>query len=864
VNVNSFKYYIVFLLIGLQGTAFCQPDEGWLKRNWHDMNARFNGLYHARTLVNESIADQTKSNKDNFSTIISVFPYGKSDQASSSATNMDDVYKKASKVIKKHPNSKWVDNAWFLIGQSYFFRGEPFTAVETFQYVIQQYPKGEHRYEAKLWILMSYLQQEKHYDAESIMGLIKEDKDFPKRLAKEMAAVSAEIYIKQRKYSQAIEKLELALSMTKRRDDKSRYSFILGQLFMATGQMEKAKKYYVTTIKLNPEYELAFQSNLGLIKAITMSDEKSLKSPRKYLKKMLKDDKNIDYFDQIYYELANLELKDKNTADAINYYKLSAQTSVNNKDQKANSYLALATIYFNARQYAPAQKYFDSTAMFMSETHPNYQTIKGTQLVLTDLIDQLVTIETLDSLLKLATLPKEQIDQIVTKKMAEEQARIDKANDAKDVNNGNAMADPFNTPNRINTGGQNAGSWYFYNQSVVGRGANDFKRKWGDRPLVDYWRIGSKMRNNLSQPQDPAVDSKEDAPAVSYSETTDKEKQAILKEVAPEKVKYYEPIPFSEASKSAARQKMERATFEAGKIYLEDLKEPKKAKKYLDDLLNNFPGSPNEAEAIFLLNKIAKELGNNSDAEKYSKLLNEKYPETPYNQVLNNKEVGSEVSSENVISTIYTSAYNAYKSANYAQAKTLIQEAQEKYAGNALQAKFDLLNAQIVGKTEGEVAFVTELKKIVQNYPGTDVANNAKYTLYVIDKKYQQKDEVTGSIYSFDPGAEHFFFIVYDGGKETEIKTAFSQYNQNLHQLKNLRVNNYLLGNKSVLAIQSFKSKAEAEKYYIEFIKNDKFFKDLGIRAYENYTISSDNFKILIRQVDADSYSTFFIQNYIQ
>jgi len=66
------------------------------------------------------------------------------------------------------------------------------------------------------------------------------------------------------------------------------------------------------------------------------------------------------------------------------------------------------------------------------------------------------------------------------------------------------------------------------------------------------------------------------------------------------------------------------------------------------------------------------------------------------------------------------------------------------------------------------------------------------------------------------------------------------------------------------VAIQSFKDKDIAEEYYVEFIKNDKFFKELDIRAYDLYTISQANFRILLMEKDADDYARFFIQNYIQ
>jgi tetratricopeptide (TPR) repeat protein len=135
---------------------------------------------------------------------------------------------------------------------------------------------------------------------------------------------------------------------------------------------------------------------------------------------MLRDDKNIDYFDQIYYELANLELQENNRANAIDYYQKSIASSTQNQEQKANSYYALANLFFEAKEYTQAQKYYDSTVLTIDKEHPNYEQIKATQSVLTDLIESLVEIERQDSLLDLGSKSRAEIDRLIDLKIQEE------------------------------------------------------------------------------------------------------------------------------------------------------------------------------------------------------------------------------------------------------------------------------------------------------------------------------------------------------------------------------------------------------------------------------------------------------------
>jgi len=74
---------------------------------------------------------------------------------------------------------------------------------------------------------------------------------------------------------------------------------------------------------MNPSYEMAF--NAAINKAIcfnaTAGNSQDIK---KLLNKMARDPKNKEYLDQIYYALAEVCMKERDTTCAIDNYKLSA------------------------------------------------------------------------------------------------------------------------------------------------------------------------------------------------------------------------------------------------------------------------------------------------------------------------------------------------------------------------------------------------------------------------------------------------------------------------------------------------------------------------------------------------------------
>ena len=62
----------------------------------------------------------------------------------------------------------------------------------------------------------------------------------------------------------------------------------------------------------NPEYEVDFYARLYLAQVTEISRSKSVNAALKSFRKLLKDSKNKEFKDKIYYEMGVFELKQKN------------------------------------------------------------------------------------------------------------------------------------------------------------------------------------------------------------------------------------------------------------------------------------------------------------------------------------------------------------------------------------------------------------------------------------------------------------------------------------------------------------------------------------------------------------------------
>ena len=142
---------------------------------------------------------------------------------------------------------------------------------------------------------------------------------------------------------------------------------------------------------------MVFNTKMNLALCSDKSSKDSEKM-RKQLIKMTKDDKNKEYLDQIYYTIAEMDVLSEDTSLAIENYLNSTLYSVSNDPQKALSFLALGNIEYARSNYVSSQLYFDSTIYFMEENYRLYSSAYKKYLVLTDLVENLNTIELQDSL----------------------------------------------------------------------------------------------------------------------------------------------------------------------------------------------------------------------------------------------------------------------------------------------------------------------------------------------------------------------------------------------------------------------------------------------------------------------------------
>ena len=847
------KYgYLFCLFFALQANA-----QSWLSRQWHNSVSHYNYYYNADLLVSDAREETLLAYTDNFRDVLSLYPITDQALLKGNASKMDEVLKKCSHVIEKHSKSKWVDDCYLLMGDAQLFKGDFYAAIEVYEYVAGNFKNTIPAAQAEINLVVTYILLGKFEDAEALYTKLNGKKDFPARLKTQLDIAGAAVNIKQKKYAVAIKLLEAAIPNVKQKVKKVRYNFVLAQLYGLMKNNPKATERYKKVIKLNPQYQFAFNAKLNMAKAINIKNKGEIRNAKMVLRDMLRDDKNIDYFDQIYYELGNLELADKNETAAVAEFKNCLRAKGSDPGIKSNAYLAIADVFFKQQDYENAQAYYDSAARTIDPLHPDYQKIQDKNLVLNELIKHLVNIREKDSLLRLADnekLREKTIDKLIRDE--KEKAEQEKNNEAlrkvqqNDVNNTGAPGSA-----QVST------NFPFYNMAARNKGLQDFQRIWGTRELMDFWAISSNKSKLWEK-----IDNEQKS-----NDMGSELKKAAMEKAPDERKKYYENIPFTQLEKQKMKDDMAESYFLGANVYYQDLKEYDKARKMLEELLAKYPGNKYQINAWYLLARIYQEQKNTEKASYYTELIRKSDPNSNFLNVLLNRNntdsSASIVKADDVVEVLYAKAYQAFKDKKYEETLKLKAENDLKFPGNPLQVNFDYLEALMLGEQGQMKPFQVKLQAIADNYPGTDIAAQAVKTIELLKIKNGESIPAlqAGGKYKADPAADHFYMLIVPRSTDmTQLKLAFLNYNKSFFGSEGLKVTTSLLGDQyQVLIVNNIKSLEIAKRYISQMRANTVFFTEVKIAdTSKQYLISKENFSVLITDKVLSDYETFFKINY--
>ena len=855
---------LILMLISLFLITSCSTKKKtYFHRKYHDVTAKYNGYFNGKESLKYGIKKLEESHKDDYLNILPVFKHSNISTSKTHHSYMDKSIQKGSVVIQNHSINirnkeycKWIDDSYFLIAKAYYFKGEYLEAKKTFNYIKNKYKKTEIAIESKLWIAKCYISLQDYYTSESILEELQMKQRFPEKLEKQLHLIYADLYIKREDFSEATKSLRSACNLIKSKNKKARYFYIIAQIYQKLGNTKQSKKYYELVLDANPDYTMVFNAKINL--ARTLRNKKDLNQMKERMIKMIKDEKNKDYLDQIYFTLGEMNIVEKDTTNSIKNYTLSTRYSVENDVQKSLSFLQLARIYYNKSEYTTSKVFYDSAYAFMPETHKLYNKTKGNQKILEKLVGYLNTISLEDSLQKLASMTEKErkniiqtiISELVKKEQNElrvQQNRFRGTNirDGRNENFGNTTS---------------GGKWYFYNPATLSFGMSEFRKKWGKRKLEDDWRRINKKSFNTVDSDSSALNS-------------NKKNANNLKSE-----KYYiDQIPLTKEKINESNNKIITAYYEASNIYKNDLQETRKSEKMLEELIKRFPENKDLTPlSYFLIYNLQKETRRFKKADITKQKLINTFPESSYaKSLLDTNYTNSVLSRNKQKEDEYNFIYSLYKkdSFNLSYNKSL-EKINDTTTPKEIKylPKYYLINILSEFKiTNDTTRFIAKLKKGEEKYKNREIKNRFTEIIRLLENTSEIIERNTTAVlktpYRYKEKSPHFLLIVIpkQGTDITYLKILVSDFNQKNYSSEVFEINSMMLGiDYYLLLVKTFENSNKAMKYKNTISLEESINNELEKKEHVKFVISEANYLEFYKNKDIEGYLKFFKNNYTQ
>ncbi|MCB9363836.1 MAG: tetratricopeptide repeat protein [Flavobacteriales bacterium] len=845
------KSHIIIAFIALLLAGCSTKKNSFTRRAYHNTTARYNGYFNANEIMKATDLNLRENHQDDFSEILPLFIYPSEDKSKGLYPDMDRVIEKTSEVIdrhsiyvKKEEHNRWIDESYTLMGKARFYKYEHYVAIEIFEYLAKAYNKKPEKNAALIWLARCHMELNEMSKAESYLKLMEGGKAPPAKYNSEYNALYADFLIRKHQYDDAIAKLEEALKTTKKRIDKRRYNYVLAQLWLKKKEYAKASEVFTKVIKLRPRYDMMFNAQISRALSFDVGG-KDNNDIKKMLTKMLKDAKNKEFLDQIYYALADIAFKEANEPLGIEYLQKSAASSVNNPKQKALAYLRLGELYFDKPLYVPAQAYYDSCIAVLPETYKNYDNIYTRSKSLSNLVEKIRIVEKEDSLQRMAN------DEAYRNQVIDELIQKEKDFEAEQALLAESSGNDFNLNNTNSINTQSNGKWYFYNQTTLGFGFADFKKNWGDRKLEDNWRRINKQTT------------------ISFDEEYSSSNDSLSNDSIPENPKltseyYLKFLPLDEKKMNISHNQIIEALYAQGNIYREDFTDYPLAIKAFENLLERYDTCRYRLPSWYNLYRISLLINDDVMKEKYRNLILNNYPESEYAQIIQDPTY-NKVTRENRkrVDNYYSIVYEYYKDAKYSTVLTRCEKAKAIFADNHIKDKFDFIAALSIGHTSPIDTFKIALQNIIDQYPGTDAAKESQNILNLIKKGINIVEEpnTSGIKYEYNADDKYTFVAVIPSNdkKTNNYKINISNFNSNYFSTKTLNVNSILLnGLNQIITVKELENEVAAIDYLKTFKLNQDELTELNEKNYQYFFISTNNFITFYKDKNILTYLNFF------
>ena len=761
------RWHIALIAIFAAAAIGCSTKKNTVgSRRWHAFNARYNTYFNGSQAFIEGNLEKEKGHQDNFTEMLPLYPVAKRESREIGKSLYDRAIEKSEKAIRRHSikakpawnkdrrktakDREWLGRreynpflwrAWLLLGKAQFQEGAFEEAAATFTYMTRLYhTQPLQNGLARAWLAKCYTELGWLYDAEDVIrNMSRDSMDF--RAVKDWDYTYANYYIAQRDYEKAVPYLRKVISHERRRVQRAREWYLMGQIEAQLGHRQKAYEAYQHVIRNHPPYQMEFNARIAQTEVMPQGSKQKISK----LRRMARNDNNKEYLDQVYYAIGNVYLTERDTMQAIAAYEKGNQLSVRHGIEKGVLLLTLGNLYWDKERYNDAQRCYGEAIGLLDKERPDYETLAQRSKVLDELVPYTDAIHLQDSLLLLSVIPEadrmKAINRVIEALKQKEKEERDallaeeaEQRQAEQSDFGERQSQPLPpTPKGLQQGN---GQWYFYNPVAVSQGKATFQRLWGKRENKDNWQRSNQTVVELEEPEQhiESADSLEYLGILDYqdqpiqpNQPDQPETSAQPADLDPHEPAYYlAQIPFTEEQKTAAHEILKDALFHAGIIFKDKLDNLPLSEKYLARLTQDYPDFPQLDEVWYHLFLLYSRQGKTLQATNCLSRLQTDFPNSEWTILLSDPYFKENARfGEHIEDSLYTATYEAFKTDRAEIVKHNVKLSEERFPLGANRAKFIFIDGMTrLNEGDGD-GCLERMKQVVEQYPESEVSELA-------------------------------------------------------------------------------------------------------------------------------------------
>ena len=725
------------------------------RRAYQNTVSQFNYLFYAEIGIEEIIQKARDLHEDDYTELLPFYDYDLSITAKESIDSI--IFRCNANIVLHDLRSNYVDDAYLTLAKAYLFHKNFDTAASILQFINYSFfdkedgadlPIGSNlnqpgkfsiaspennrvwenknvRNESMIWQARTYFEAGEMNEGLSLLQLLKTDAVFPKRLQPFLNEQLAYGYYLSGMNDSAANYLIKGLDNAKDPLTKARWSFLIAQLYEKEQKIDLAYNWFRKAGSIVSNPIIAVYASIYMASIDANRGKKSWESLAYDLERMIKKDKYAAFADIIYYEMAQLAVRNQAISKANQWLIASIQKNEKNTKLKQKTLVQLGAINYKIDQFSVAKIAYENLNDLL-KTFPNYDQITLRKKWIDKIanLNELIAIE--DSLQMIYNAPK-----IAQERMAmqwQKRTALLKAQEKdlfKDPKKQKAGSVNYNNQNNIpgytfgnafvNTtpNKEVKSDFYFDNPQNVSMGITNYIKKWGDRPNVDNWRRKTTIQLARASQVNANIDSTQASMQLNTAQLVNKSIKSTTQEKdSAEKLS----IQLIETDTDLKQSKINwnNNSLSIAKIFLYELNDFEKAlPRYKAVIQNDIEPATTESALLDLASHYLH-IGQITTSDSLIALITKQFPEGIYVQKKRAKENLDRIDKNSA--EAYKTAYFLAQIGDWDQFGSQMEEAQKQFKGTKWNTPYQFLRVKMyaqLGKDSLAIEYCNEI--IAQN-----------------------------------------------------------------------------------------------------------------------------------------------------